>query len=206
MQFRLTLWLFSFMLLSACADLRLSSEQEQQLQRVAKESPPAGEPVFHVIGLYRGLAPPWYKDGDCAGLSDPQCQMVIQDRVIHGVDVRITDIQHPITLGLSAYERTRWRIQTVPGVEIERIILSGHSPQYLTGVGPQVSVEYYVEEEADCPVERCVETGPGFYGYQAPALRYEELVSQPPTSFIGAQEEGWIEIGPNQVGVHSHLF
>lgn len=186
---------------SGCADLGLSQQQESRLQVVAAESPPAGEPAFHVVGLYRGLPPPWLKGDSCAALSDPECQMLIQHQVVHTVDVRVTDERHPVILGLSAYERTHWRIKTAPGAEIKRVILSGKHPQTLSGVGPGVPVEVYVEEGEPCPLEQCAETGPGFWDYQAPAERYRELVGQPPTSFLGAQEEGWIEIGPDRAGV-----
>lgn len=189
-------------LMPGCAELRLSGQQQQQLQEVAAEAPSAGEPAFHVIGLYRGLPPPWYSGASCGALSDPECQQKIQDRLVHEVEIRVTDTRHPLILGISAHERTHWRIETVPGVEIRRVILSGRHPQSLSGVAPEVPVEVYIAEGDGCPLAECARTGPGFWDYQAPAQRYDELVDQPPTSFQGAQEEGWIEIGPDRAGVY----
>lgn len=190
------------MLLSGCAGFGLSPEQAQQLQRVATEMPPEGEPVFHVIGLYRGLPPPWHQEDECWRISEPECQRILQHQVEHDVRVSISDSRHPVILGLSAYERTHWRLSLAPGVEVRRVILSGRYPQDLSGIDAQVPVEYYVDGDASCPVSRCVETGPGFYDFQAPAVAYRSLVDQSPTSFTGAQEQGWIRIGPDWVGVN----
>lgn len=192
------------LLLAGCADLLLSEREQQRLEQVASTPPPAGQPAFHVIGLYRGLPPPWHEPNACATLTDPDCQRQLQHRIVHTVDLRVSDRQHPLILGLSAYDRTHWRLSMAPGVEIERIILSGRYPQSLSGVPSEVAVEVYQGGGADCPDAGtqgdCA--GAGFWNTQAPARRYQELVAQPPTSFTGAQEKGWIEIGPDRVGVH----
>lgn len=190
------------MLLSGCVSFGLSPEQEQQLQQVATERPPEGEPVFHVIGLYRGLPPPWNRGDECWRITEPECQRILQHQVEHDVRISISDSRHPIILGLSAYERTHWRLSLAPGVEVRRVILSGRYPQDLSGIDPEVTVEYYVDEDGACPVSRCLETGPGFYDFQAPAAAYKSLVDQPPTSYTGAQEQGWIRIGPDWVGIN----
>lgn len=47
------------------------------------------------------------------------------------VDVNVTRTGKPLTLVLSAYEATKWRIKMAKGVKIKRIILSGYQPQSL---------------------------------------------------------------------------
>lgn len=183
----------------------LSPAQQAQLQRVATALPPPGEPVFHVIGLYRGWPPPGMSLGNmgfCKRLADPECQRILQHQVEHDVRVRVTDTQHPVILGLSAYERTHWHLDLAPGVELQRVIVSGQYPQRLTGAGASAAVvDVYINEVPFCQAGECTRAK-GFYDFQAPAQRYQVLVDQAPTSFLGAQEKGWVEIGPDRVGIY----
>ena len=67
------------------------------------------------------------------------------------IDVDVTRTGTPLTLILTAYDPTKWRIKVAKGVTIKRIILSGYNPQTLrkSKLLKNVRVEKESYEEGD---------------------------------------------------------
>lgn len=129
----------------------------------------------HVIGTYRGKkstnedyqllekrrdkACPSFEY--CGKLPMAACKIPIEncdraqeilDQSFPGrIDVDVTRTGTPLTLILTAYDPTKWRIKVAKGVTIKRIILSGYNPQTLrkSKLLKNVRVEKESYEEGD---------------------------------------------------------
>jgi hypothetical protein len=129
----------------------------------------------HVIGTYRGKkstnedyqllekrrdkACPSFEY--CGKLPMAACKIPIEncnraqeilDQSFPGrIDVDVTRTGTPLTLILTAHDRTKWRIKAAKGVTIKRIILSGYEPQTLrkSKLLKNIRVEKASYEEGD---------------------------------------------------------
>lgn len=160
--------------------------------------PSPGEARFYVIGVYRGEPTPEEKiryDFDyCTwALRDPDCDMIRLHQITYVVDVDVKDTGGPVTLGLSAYDRTLWRLHLAPGVELKRVILSGRYPQHIEGAPASTRVDVKTSVASRC--DRCNVLS-GDYGYrqlfdyQQPAALYRWVAPMPVTAFQGRFDGG----------------
>jgi hypothetical protein len=120
------------------------------------------EAEIHVIGVYE------------AGSAD--------GRVV----VRIESAARPVVLVVCARETVQWQVQPAEGVEVLKIIASGHHPQKVPG--PPARVQS-LSTEGDDPPEIKAQA---FYTYRNAGLLYDamrqrvkELTGKEPTSFQG---------------------
>jgi hypothetical protein len=96
----------------------------------------------------------------------------------------------PLILALSAYEITHWKVMADPGVQIQRIILSGfHTPKVTAPPGIPVEIHSYA-------LNNYLDTGfrwpSDFGGGNTPGLvkKLENLTGQTLTSFAGCYTGG----------------
>ena len=195
----LRLWAATLALgcLSGCAWLQNTS--------VVYRLPATGEPRFHVVGVYRGDAPldvPGSLEYDgCFNFFDPDCMPTFMHQTVYTVDVLLTDKGGPVTLGLSAYDRTEWHLRLAPGVDLKRVILSGRYPQTITGIPAGIEVDIHTDVASDCTFCR---TLPGdfryfdLFNYRQPAALYAHFVTIPVTSFQGAFQLGDFTVPPHR--------
>ncbi|APZ96167.1 hypothetical protein [Fuerstiella marisgermanici] len=100
-----------------------SREVRRQLERVRQMSagekfPSSDTPRLHVVGLYEGGGP---RD----------------DRAT----VRVTDTSSPIVLCVCAHDSVHWSVEATDGVQIQRILVAGHSRQFVNASPAGVPVE-----------------------------------------------------------------
>jgi Curli production assembly/transport component CsgG len=86
-------------------------------QLSAATSSPEGNVELHVIDVYEGI---------------PHESGVI--------DIYVTTKNKPLVLYFGAYQPVKWNLITEPGVQIERIILSGYHPQTVAGAPTDVPI------------------------------------------------------------------
>jgi len=162
--------------------------------------------VLHVIGVYQGALPetadkrPWW--AQCQALKeantspDPLSPTTCQPFLHAGLEqrtvtVNVSDDSTPIILGLMAYEPVTWRINTAPGVVIERVILSGYHQQQITGTG-DAQVDVYSYDNSPC--ERCVQKGRFFYSYERVPREMEMAAGVRASSFQGNYTGGTYQL------------
>lgn len=105
------------------------------------------------------------------------------------VEVRIESAQQPVVLVVCARETVHWRLRLAKGVELLKVIASGHFPQQVLGTDAAVQS---MSTEANDPQDR---SDKAFYAYRQNGLRYEimrdrvkELIGREPSSFQGRYE------------------
>lgn len=166
--------------------------------------PSPGEGRFYVVGVFRGEPTAEQKiryDFDhCTWFPrDPDCQMIQLHEITYVVDVDVKDTGGPVTLGLSAYDRTLWRLHLAPGVDLKRVILSGRYPQSIEGAPASTQVDLKTSVPSHC--DRCnVLSGDYGYrqlfGYQQPAAIYRWVAPMPVNAFQGRFEGGTFTLPP----------
>ncbi|WP_097459577.1 hypothetical protein [Mangrovitalea sediminis] len=189
--------------LTLCLTLLLTACAWQPVVDVYRQPAP-GEPRFYVVSVFRGVPTPEEKiryDFDYCNWNprDPDCMSILMHQVTYVVDVQVKDTAGPLTLGLSAYDRTLWRLHVAPGVDLKRVILSGRYPQTIEGVPATTQVDLKTSARSEC--KRCTEL-PGDYSYlklfdyRRPAALYDWTVPLPVTAFQGRFEGGSFTIPP----------
>lgn len=125
------------------------------------------EADVHVIGVYE------------AGAAD--------GRVV----VQIESAARPVVLVVCARETVQWHVQAAAGVEVFKIIASGHHPQSVLGTTARVQS---LSTEGDVPPEVRQQA---FYTYRDSGLLYDamrervkELTGKEPSSFQGRYDSG----------------
>jgi hypothetical protein len=123
------------------------------------------EAEIHVLGVYRG--------GEKTRL----------------VQVRIESADHPVVLVVCARETVHWQVRLAEGVELLKVIASGHFPQKV--LGTDAAIQSSSSEGDDAPEIR----DKAFYAYRKGGLLYEvmrdrvkELTGKEPSSFQGRYE------------------
>jgi hypothetical protein len=146
-------------------------------------------PQLHVIGVYEGHDPdddgrPWWSKCDGKSSLDCHAEMTGKKRAKGGfvtVNVSITDA--PIVLALSAYSKVKWDVQAKPGVQIQKVILSGYHAQSIEGIADTTILEVYTYDASPC--DRCYQGNGYFYSYKRPHLKLTEITGLDVTSFQG---------------------
>lgn len=85
------------------------------------------------------------------------------------VVVRIESAARPVVLAVCAWETVQWEVQLGDGVELIKVIASGHHPQKVIGIDAAVQS---LSVGGDAPAEiRDV----AFFAYMRPSVRYDEM-------------------------------
>jgi hypothetical protein len=135
--------------LSALAKARQSDNIELRLRSAAIAAAinerRIAEADIHAVGIYE------------AGTAD--------DRVV----VRIESAARPVVLAVCAWETVHWDVQLGKGVELIKVIASGHHPQKVHGTDATVQL---LNAGGDVPVEV---RDKAFFAYMRPSVRYDEM-------------------------------
>ena len=177
-------------------------------------------PALHVVGVYEGKTPPgvddrpWWARCEPTTGSTPSPEAVqaarlechrkhAGERVEKEVSVDLSDTTRPIVLALSAYSKTNWKVKLAPGVELQRVILSGYESQRITGLPESMPIETFTYEASPCP--RCVQGGRHFHSWESPALPLREITGLEVTSFQGKYKGESFSIFPGVTTVSREL-
>lgn len=137
---------------------------------------------LHAIGVYEGALPdgetekPWWSH--CTALTnDRQAMQECQQKYAgahkqKSVTVHLARSGVPIVLALMAYEPVLWKIAKGPGVDIQKIILSGYHGQDIEGIPNTVLVESHSHETSPCRV--CTRQPDSFYAYKQDSPEYQQ--------------------------------
>ena len=144
-----------------------------------------------MIGVYEGNDP--YDDGRSwrqkCGNEDPgKCRRRLKKlKAERGgvvfVDVSITD--RPVILALSGYDKIKWFVKAAPGVQIDKVVLSGYHAQSVEGISPQTPVEVYTHDESPCKAN-CSRGDKSFFSYRSPPAQLQQIVGLQPASWQGS--------------------
>jgi hypothetical protein len=146
-------------------------------------------PELHVIGVYEGTDPeddgkPWWSECNTSNVLICHSKMTERKRKIGGeVNVNISIEKTPIILALTAYDKTKWTINTKQGVKIKKVILAGYHEQSIQGIGSSIPVEVYTYDTSYC--EKCFQGQGHFYSYKASPSQLQKITGLSPTSFQG---------------------
>ncbi len=113
----------------------------------------------HAVGIYQGATPQSAMYRAAVRQLERQCDRNprkcqwgrgwerIQKRFPFTTTVKVSRVGVPVTLVLSGYARTEWRIEVARGVNLQRIIMSGYETQTLKKtrsiVGVPVTKSFY---------------------------------------------------------------
>ncbi|HUE69649.1 MAG TPA: hypothetical protein VMP01_02075 [Pirellulaceae bacterium] len=135
--------------LSALAEARRSENIEVRLRAgaiaAAINEQRIAEADVYAIGIYE------------AGSAD--------DRVV----VRIESAPRPVVLAVCAWETVHWDVRLGAGVELIKVIASGHHPQKVLGTDASVQL---LSAAGDEPAEV---RDKAFFAYMRPSVRYDEM-------------------------------
>lgn len=122
----------------------------------ASISVPISTPELHVIGVYEGY------DNNKKAKNNSRLSPASFGEVI----VNISKTDSPLVLAFSAYDRTKWIVNTKKDVKIEKVILSGYHQQKIEGISEGTLVEVYTHDSSPC--EYCYQGKGYFYSYKSP--------------------------------------
>lgn len=98
--------------------------------------------------------------------------------------VQINEKRRHLILALSAYKKTNWRLALSSGVQLEKVILSGHEAQSISGLPSGIPVHVYTYEHSPC--SQCSVGSGHFHAHVQPHPRINEITLQSINSFQNA--------------------
>ncbi len=171
-------------------------------------------PALHVVGVYEGGPEPQANNvvtrteasGSSSLKKSNDRMKLLEPRVIapgapkrgpteSTVEIAVTDASQPIVLALTAYDKTHWKIDALPEVVFEKIILGGYHSQRVSGIDPNVPIETYTYDSSPC--QSCWQGSKYFYSYKNPPPELRQITGLKVSSFQGRYRASRFSIFPN---------
>lgn len=146
-------------------ELAAQLEEIEAVARGHRAEQRLDDPVLHMVGTHSG------------------------DRAV----VRVTQTNRPVVLAVSSYNKSTWKVEAAPGVQIVKVIAAGYHQQRVEGLPQQVPVETYSSDERNKGFYIDEEDDPRLPG----AIdRLREITGLTLSTFLVTRDHGTIEVGP----------